>query len=447
MMENRCLEAAGLTDTFQLITLGCKVNQYESAAIAQSLSGAGWLPAPPGSHPHVVAVNTCIVTSTAARQSRQVIRKAIRENPEALVAAIGCYAQVFPEELEAIDGLNLIVNNRAKKDFSDLLLKSPHKIEKTALLPSFEDTPPFDYMPVCRFPGRTRAYLKIQDGCRSFCSYCIVPHARGPCRSLPAKSVLKALEEFARAGCSEVVLTGIHLGQYGIDLEPKSDLKTLLQRVGKQNFPLRIRLSSLEPNELQPEIIEMAATEKWLCPHFHIPLQSGDNRILKKMNRRYSTEAFAAKIEAIRTAIPFAGIGVDIMTGFPGEDTSAHENTLALLKDLPLTYLHVFPFSPRKGTPAWRFSPRVAPETVKKRASELRALSQKKRLHFYQVCLKNNFEVLVEGPFAGDPTLLRGTAENYLPFLVAQKDRIPGSMSKVQAGSICKNRILEAVSG
>ena len=203
----------------------------------------------------------------------------------------------------------------------------------------------------------------------------------------------------------------------------------------------------MDTNLLKQETIDFVSKSNIFVPHFHIPLQSGDNRILQKMNRRYSTDGFAMKIEAVRAAIPFAGIGVDIMSGFPGENTSAHENTLALLRDLPLTYLHVFPFSPRKGTPAWRFSPRVDSGTIKKRTSELRALSLKKQLHFYRDCLKNNFEVLVEGPLAGDPTLLRGTAENYLPFLVTQKDRIPGSIAKAQAGSVYKGRILEAVSG
>ena len=438
-------EEVGLSKTFKVITLGCKVNQYESAFIEESLNRAGWQRATDGASADVLVVNTCIVTHKAAHQSRQAIRKAIRENPGSRVAAIGCYPQAFPEELEVIEGLDLIANNRAKAEIPRLLMALPPAPEKTLDLPPFEPGTPFDTLLIQNFPGRTRAYLKIQDGCQSFCTYCIVPYARGPYRSLDPEKVLGALEGFAEQGYREVVLTGIHLGKYGVDLPGNLDLKRLLQKVGKEGLPLRLRLSSLELRELEPEIIDMAASEKWLCPHLHIPLQSGDDRTLRKMNRNYTTKAFAEKIEAIHAAIPQGAIGVDVMVGFPGEDNAAHANCLSLLRDLPVSYLHVFPFSPRKGTPAWDYKDKVDIHTIKQRASELRTLGREKRMLFYESCLNHVFDVLVEGPYAEDKTLMTGAGENYLPFVFPYDDNLQGHIVKMRAGRIASDKVLGEV--
>jgi len=238
------------------------------------------------------------------------------------------------------------------------------------------------------------------------------------------------------------VLTGIHLGKYGVDLAGGPDLKRLLQQVGKERLPLRLRLSSLELRELEPEIIEMAASEKWLCPHFHIPLQSGDDRILRKMNRSYTTRAFAEKIEAIHAAIPQGAIGVDVMAGFPGEDKAAHANCLSLLRDLPISYLHVFPFSPRKGTPAWDYKDKIDIHTIKQRASELRTLGREKRILFYESCQNQPFDVLVEGPYTKDNALMTGAGENYLPFVFPYDDNLQGHIVKMRAGQITDDKIL-----
>ena len=442
MMGTGSWEEAGLRRTYKIITLGCKVNQYESAFVEESLSRAGWHRVANGSSPDVLVVNTCIVTHKGAHQSRQAIRKAIRENPESFVAAIGCYPQMFPEELETIEGLNLIANNRIKAQIPRLLMELSSHNEKTLALPPFEPETPFDPLDIDNFPGRTRAYLKIQDGCRSFCTYCIVPYARGPYRSLAPNKVLEALERFADQGYREVVLTGIHLGKYGVDLSGHMNLKGLLQIVGKEGLPLRLRLSSLEPQELDMDIIEMAASEKWLCPHFHIPLQSGDDHILKRMNRNYTAREFSEKIKAIHTAIPQGAIGVDVMSGFPGEDNTAHANGVSLLRDLPVSYLHVFPFSPRKGTPAWNCKDKVDIDTIKQRASELRALGQDKRTLFYENCLDHVFDVLVEGPHAKDKTLMTGAGENYLPFVFPADDRLRGLVVCMRAVRMAGDKVL-----
>ncbi|MFO7602175.1 MAG: tRNA (N(6)-L-threonylcarbamoyladenosine(37)-C(2))-methylthiotransferase MtaB [Candidatus Desulfacyla sp.] len=401
--------------TFKIITLGCKVNQYESAYLEGTLAGAGWRVAGGGESADVAIVNTCIVTRRAAHQSRQAIRKAIRENPSGVVAAVGCYAQVFPEELSQIEGLGLIADNRMKAEVPAFLLRGDASPETALLLKSFEPGGRFDVMEIRRFPGRARAFLKIQDGCESFCSYCIVPFARGPYRSLPPEKVVRMLRTLSEQGYGEVVLTGIHLGKYGVDQGEGMDLVHLLRRIGEARLPLRIRLSSIEPNEVGMGLIEMAASEPWLCRHFHIPLQSGDDRVLHRMNRPYTAREFANAVETIYEKIPHGAIGVDIMAGFPGEDSEAFDIGYSLLKDLPVSYLHVFPFSPRPGTAASRFKGRVDPEEIKKRAARLRALGEMKRRLFYERCLNREFPVLTERWESRERGLMLGTSDNYLP--------------------------------
>jgi threonylcarbamoyladenosine tRNA methylthiotransferase MtaB len=423
-----------MSKSYKIITLGCKVNQYESAHLVEALGSAGLIRAGDGEHADIQIVNTCIVTQTASRQSRQEIRKAIRENPGAIVVATGCYAQVYPDELLGIDGIGLIVGNTEKAKIPDLLLCEPGKGE--VVCRAFEPDATFEFLPVRRFPDRARAFLKIQDGCQCHCSYCIVPLARGPYRSLSHEKVLDMLTRLAGEGYREVVLTGIHLGMYGVDLKNGMDLGRLLVAMKNQKLPLRIRLSSLEINEIDAGLIEMMASEGFLCRHLHIPLQSGDDRILKRMNRHYTVAQFAETIKMVHDSVPLAAIGVDIMAGFPGEDISAYENTYALIKDLPISYLHIFPFSPRPGTAAWSFGDRVDPKTVRKRAEDLRDLGQKKKMAFYQKCLDKEFPVLAESRHSEKDNLIKGTSDNYLPVLfpLTQKSNgfIQVSMERVE---------------
>jgi threonylcarbamoyladenosine tRNA methylthiotransferase MtaB len=401
-----------VSKTFHIITLGCKVNQYESACLREALLQAGWLEVPKGVKAELSVVNTCIVTQSASYQSRQAIRRAIKENPGALTAAVGCYAQVYPEHLAEIQGLDLVAGNRAKLRLPELL----DLREKGALplLPADDGFPSHtfpDHLPVS---DRTRAMLKVQDGCDSFCSYCIVPYARGPVRSLEPQRVIANLKALSDKGYKEVVLTGIHLGRYGTDLNTSTFLKDLLALIGGEKLRPRIRLSSLEPKEISRELIEMAASEPWLCRHFHIPLQSGDDRILKRMNRNYTSQDFRLLVEAIHARVPLAAIGVDILAGFPGEDEKAYLATYNLVKELPVSYCHVFPFSPRKGTPAWTFPDKVPVREIRKRAVGLRSLGEEKRRAFYEFCVGKTFEVLSEG-WDQKGLLVNGLSDNYVP--------------------------------
>ena len=460
--------------SFKIITLGCKVNQYESAYLNEALRREGWKEASKDEIADVSIVNTCIVTQRASDQSRQAIRKAIRENPSGKTAAIGCYAQVFPEEIVAIEGVSLVVGNTAKGQLPDILLNA-HKgllsssedgnsprlpfrkgggggipMQKAECKPStvhsnFPERMPFQFMPIEVFRDRTRGFLKIQDGCDSFCTYCIVPFARGPVRSLASERVLTAMKALAEKGYREVVLTGIHLGKYGADLDDGASLKELLELLGREELPLRIRLSSIEPKELDKELIEMVASESWLCRHFHIPLQSGDDLILKKMNRNYTGREFRDLVEEIRKKIPLAAIGVDVMAGFPGEDEQGFNNTYAFVKDLPISYLHVFPFSPRKGTPAANFSGQVKKKEIKERAGALRALGQEKRQAFYGSCLGREFEVLAEGWESAKRGWIKGWSDNYVPVTFRATQLMKNVMVPVLLRGLEKNGVVGIV--
>jgi threonylcarbamoyladenosine tRNA methylthiotransferase MtaB len=382
------------------------------------------------------------VTQRASYQSRQAIRQVIREYAAGFTVAVGCYGQVFQEELSGIEGLDLILGNIEKKNFLQILEQGLKASHTCVVSEAFTKEMPFDHLPMKGFMDRTRAFLKIQDGCESYCSYCIVPLARGPLRSLEPPHVLHQLLSLEEEGYKEVVITGIHLGKYGVDLGKGIDLGGLLRQIGRAKLGLRIRLSSLEPTEIDRELIEMMASEEWLCRHFHIPLQSGDSTILRRMNRHYTPGEFADLIERIHQAVPMVAIGVDVMAGFPGEDPKAHENTLSLIRDLPISYLHVFPFSPRKGTAAAGFPNQVDSKIIKERARALRDLGREKCQAFYGSCLGESFQVLTEGGYSDEKIMIKGWSDNYLPFVFLSPGLQKNNIVRVRAESLGKGNVI-----
>ncbi len=402
---------------FTIVTLGCKVNQCESAALAGLLESAGYQTDAPGTRRDLVVVNTCTVTGKAAMQSRQAIRRAVRDNPQAVIVVTGCYAQTAPKEIQRIEGVDYIVGHGDKLHIADLVCHTGAKpVVPAVVCRNIHRERRFALFPSVAPDDRTRAFLKIQDGCSAFCTYCIVPYARGRSRSMPAGDVRLHLDRLAGKGFREVVLTGIHLGAYGKDLEPRMSLAELVAFVAQIERPLRMRLSSIEPTEVEAGLIDlMAAPHTSLCPHWHIPLQSGDNGILKRMGRPYTREFFAQTIADIHRALPCAAIGVDILVGFPGEDNAAFDRTVALVRQLPVSYLHVFPFSPRGGTPAAGFKPRVRESIVKQRCKLLRQLGEEKKARFYHANIGRTVEVLIESV---ESEYARGLSENYLPVVI-----------------------------
>jgi threonylcarbamoyladenosine tRNA methylthiotransferase MtaB len=286
------------------------------------------------------------------------------------------------------------------------------------------------------FSAKTRFFLKIQDGCNARCSYCIVPRVRGKSRSMAPKTVLDLLSTIGSSGYKEAVLTGIHLGAYGLDLSPQTSLLNLLRAIGKQIPIPRVRLSSIEPNEINQELIDFLADSKLVCHHLHLPLQSGDNTILRKMNRPYSAENFHSLVLKLTNAIKDLAIGVDVIVGFPGEGEEEFYPTLHLLEELSITYLHVFPFSPRKGTSAFSLPEKVNGNTVKKRGEILRRLSKKKRESFYRSYLNKKLSILIEARRHRKTGLLKGLSQNYIPVLIDGRDDLMNQEITVRITSV-----------
>lgn len=417
-----------------ITTLGCKVNQYESASFVSGLQEKAELV--PFSHKaDVYIINTCAVTARAAAQSRQLIRRALRTNPDARLIVTGCYAQVAPLEILDSSGLSTcIVGNGNKHRLVDIAMSDRH-CDLEMHMGDIGEKKEICSLPVRRFPGRTRAFLRLQDGCNNFCSYCIVPYARGRSRSLPVDQVLEQVQIFVEEGYKEIVLTGIHVGMYGQDLSPRIDLLEILRRIVESAPSIRFRLSSLEPGEISEELLRLISSYDNFMPHLHIPLQSGDPEILKKMNRRYPPSHFSDTIEKIVHYMPDAAIGVDVLVGFPGEDDKAFLNTMNLIKNLPVTYLHVFPYSKRPGTVAASMKNHVAGHFKDARVSCLRELDQAKRISFYSRHIGEMRPVLVESK-KNSLQLMRGFTDNYIPVYFQAPDRVAN-----QVVNICMKRI------
>ena len=407
---------------FVIKTLGCRANQSETETIAASLRNEGFSEVKPDPHSgasdggaeavSVCVVNTCTVTERASMQSRQAIRQAIRSYPGARIVVTGCYAQIEPDEIREIEGVDEVIPQAEKSRVVSAILSSvpDSRPSPETIWPDALSIAPKDARGT-----RTRAVLKIQDGCNAYCTYCIVPKARGRSRSMPEAQVISNLHGLHRAGYNEVVLSGIHLGNYGLDSNPAGSLHELLVKIDRLGIINRIRLSSIEPAELSNEIVSLVAGSDRFCRHFHIPLQSGDDGVLKKMGRGYTNAFFEALVRGIHEKIPDAAIGLDVLVGFPGESDEAFENTFTLVESLPVSYLHVFPFSPRRGTPAFGMPEKVSSRSIKSRAARMRALGGEKRRAFYDSLVGGTTEILVEGRVDNVAVLVRGRTSNYVP--------------------------------
>ncbi|MFH1215420.1 MAG: tRNA (N(6)-L-threonylcarbamoyladenosine(37)-C(2))-methylthiotransferase MtaB [Pseudomonadota bacterium] len=405
-----------------ITTLGCKVNQFESAAFLSQLEERKAEIVPFSQPADVYIINTCAVTAKAAAQSRQMIRRALKTNSEARIVVTGCYSQVASGKvLEIADWSVCIVGNGFKHRLVDIAL-SEKQCDLEMHMGDIGSRKTICPLTATRFAGRTRAYLKLQDGCNNFCSYCIVPYARGRSRSLETQSALHQIEIFAAQEYKEIVLTGIHVGMYGLDLSPQTRLIDFIDRATSLYPDIRFRLSSLEPGEVGDELLDLMGKKPNFMPHFHIPLQSGDDRILREMNRRYTSADFVGIVDRILAKIPHAAIGVDVLVGFPGETESAFANTHDLLERLPVTYLHVFPYSRRSGTLASGMRNQIPGPEKEKRVALLRNLDQVKKAAFYSNHLGTPHRVLAENR-KNRFKLMRGFTENYIPVLFPALDK------------------------
>jgi threonylcarbamoyladenosine tRNA methylthiotransferase MtaB len=422
---------------FTTVTLGCKVNQYESEALARRLVDQGWDRAD-GPPVDLCLVNTCTVTGRAAMQSRQAIRRAKRQGARWIVAT-GCHAQVAPEDLTAIGEVNLLVGHSEKHRIPVLVAElETHGGRPGAAAVVAPRSSAWPFEPICDavVGGRTRPLLKIQDGCDAFCTYCIVPYARGRSRSMPAETVLRRVAALGAAGYHEVVLTGIHLGCYGRDLSPPTPLAELLRRIDAAGDIARFRVSSVEPREFDAALIAALTGSPRCCRHFHIPLQSGDDEILRRMGRPYTGTDVADLVFTLTRAVAEAAVGLDVLVGFPGETEAAFDRTYQLLARLPLAYLHVFPFSPRTGTPAVRMPDPVPERVITRRCARLRRLGQRKRLDFYRSFVGRDATAPVEGRRDPQSCRLKIVTDNYLPVTFDGPDTLMETLVTVRIDEV-----------
>jgi len=381
-------------------TLGCKINQYETDAMRKAAAAEGNAIVPFESEADVYVINTCSVTAKSDYQCRQTIRAAIHRTEGARVIVTGCYAETRPQEIRSIPGVSLVLGNGEKANIARYVSDPDHA--GTARASGYHDV----------LRERTRGVLKIQDGCDSRCSYCIVPQARGGSRSVPHDEIVNLFVQTVEAGCPEVVLSGIHIGRYGSDLDPRVSLTGLVTDLLARRKQARIRLSSIEPNEITSEIVDLCG--QGMCRHFHIPLQSGDDAILRSMNRDYTTAFYRKLVETINHKVPGVAIGADVMVGFPGEDECAFLNTFNMIEELPLTHLHVFSYSPRPGTTAAVMKGQV-PNTIKKQRNEaLRDLGLRKNLAFKSRFKGRILNVVLEESSRTDAGEGSGFTDNYI---------------------------------
>ncbi len=374
-----------------VLSLGCKVNTYESEYVINELKKAGYIIKDFDDCCDVYIINTCTVTNNSDSKSKKMIRQAIRRNPNACVVAMGCFIAANPDI--SIDGLDIIIGNKDKSKIVELLdeyfnNKEEMRLQYTGRLKEFED------MYISNFPGRTRAFVKIQDGCDNFCSYCIIPFVRGKCRSKDENKVIEEVKMLVNNGYKEVVLTGIHTGSYGVDLD--TDFADLLNKLVRIEGLLRLRISSIETTELNEKVLDVLKNSKVLVDHLHIPIQAGSNEILKAMNRKYDLDFFFKKIEEIRSIRPNIAISTDVIVGFPGETEELFQTTIETCKRIGFSKLHVFPYSERRGTASSRMDNKIDEHEKKERSRRLIEVSNELEIAYMEKFIGKEVEVLVE---------------------------------------------------
>jgi threonylcarbamoyladenosine tRNA methylthiotransferase MtaB len=412
--------------TCAFITLGCKVNQYETQALREAIISSGYKEAPPSSSADLYVVNTCTVTSTSNEKSRQQIRRVIRKNPDAKIIVTGCYAEASAEEIKKIDGVDhvfekgreskivdFIKNGFASNNNSSSISNNVIESNRTNL---WRNESAFR-LKISKFDGHTRAFLKIEDGCDNYCSYCIIPYVRGNVISKRIDDILFEAEQLVNNGHKEIVLTGIHLGAYGKDMEHQSNILHVLKELQNLSGLKRIRLSSIDANEVTDSLIDIVASSDKICPHFHLPLQSGDDYILKRMNRKYNAIEYLRTLEKIKEKMELPSISTDIIVGFPGEKKKHFENTLRLCEKAEFSRIHIFPFSPREGTPAAKMPDHCNPSEINARKKELEFTAMETSLRYKTSFIGRNINILVEGKKDKKTGKLCGHSDRYIKAL------------------------------
>jgi len=416
---------------FAIATLGCKVNQYDSAIIESRLRGLGMVRGEFTEKADVYIVNTCTITDRADSESLRIARRARRLNPNARIVMTGCLAQASPDVLAKASEVDAVVGLGRLDDLERAVASGAG--ERVMVTNLRKEKAPIE-MAAVTLDGHTRAFLKLQEGCDQFCTFCIVPFSRGTSRSVDPRRVMAALDDLNARGFKEVVLTGVHLGGYGKDLEPQVELAELLEMIAERCPLDRVRISSLDPEELTDRIVEIISGSKKFCPHLHLPLQSGDDETLSRMRRRYARDYFRDRVDRVLSAWPDAAIGTDLIVGFPGETGAHFDSYFDFVESIPLAYFHVFPYSVRAGTTAAKFSGRVTPAEIKRRAALMRELGDRKRVEFARRFVGTKLEVLLEE--RGTDGQLRGYSRNYLRVSTHGPDELTNREVEVEASTV-----------
>ncbi|MGM0410842.1 MAG: tRNA (N(6)-L-threonylcarbamoyladenosine(37)-C(2))-methylthiotransferase MtaB [Bacillota bacterium] len=422
-------------DKVAFYTLGCKVNQYETEAMIDLFKEANYEIVEFDRKADYYIINSCTVTNQAASKSRKKARRAKRRNPKAKVVMVGCYSQAFSKEVAEIEEVDYIIGSSGKKDIVNLLEKS----EKTeddndfiSEIKDFKNIKSYEDMSVKEINQTTRANIKIEDGCNQFCSYCIIPYARGPVKSRKMESVLMEVKKLVDKGIKEIVLTGTHLGNYGLDKKNKHLLSNLVEKIIKINGNFRIRLSSIEVTEIDDKLISLLKEKNKLTPHLHLPLQSGSNVILNAMNRPYTCEDFANTVNKLKNKVEDIAITTDIIVGFPGESDKDFQRTYNFIKKMKFSRLHVFPFSERGGTPAARMKAKIHSSIKKKRSLELIELNKKLMKNYHENFFNKKREVVIENSRDSESNFLKGITDNYIHVLIDAKDFYKNKLVKAK---------------
>ena len=392
-------------------TLGCKVNQFETEVMEGLFKEKKYEIVNFEEVANVYVINTCSVTHLGEKKSRQLIRRAIKNNNKAIVAVVGCYSQVAADEIAKIEGVSLIVGTKERKNIVTLVETVLKEHQPLQVVEDVMDYHEFEDIPLLNNPDRTRAFLKIQDGCSNFCTYCIIPYTRGPLKSRKLDSILSEAEKLLESGFKEIVLTGIHLGAYGKDLADEITLVDVVKALLDNEKLTRLRLGSLESIELDQEILEIMNQDQRLCRQLHLPLQSGSDKILKKMNRNYTTAEFKALIDNIYAKVPGVAITTDVIVGFPGENSTDFNEAVEFIKNMNFSKIHIFPYSKRKNTPAANYAEQVSEEEKKKRSVYLKEISDMASAKYRNKMLNTTVEILVENI---TPDYAEGLASNYV---------------------------------
>jgi len=410
--------------TCAFITLGCKVNQYETQAIRESLAAKGFMETNPEQAADLYVINTCTVTSVSDEKSRQYIKKVRRKNPRATVVVTGCYAEADTETIKKMEGVDYVITKAEEAYLSEIICRDTvHRVPTQESVYNLK---------ISHFAGHTKAFLKIEDGCDMYCSYCIIPYVRGGIKSRMPYDILEEAKRLIQNGYKEIILTGIHLGAYGRDTQGNHRLLDVIHMLSDLPGLERLRLSSIEVNEITNDLIDLVAGTKNVCPHFHVPLQSGDDYILERMNRKYTASQYVEVLDNIRSKIDVPSITTDVMVGFPGEKDTHFENTINLCKKAGFNRMHIFPFSVREGTPAAKMSDQCHPQIIKQRKAMLEAVSNDIALAYKKQFLNKVVEVLVEAERDHKTNQLCGYSERYIKVLFNGSETAKNSIVSVR---------------